>query len=71
MAVLIAMYAGACYFMVLCNQSFKKKKKKDFSDHAVPQAMLDALHALPHPIITTGRDYYSHFTGEETNSQRS
>ena len=27
MAVLIAMYAGACYFMVLCNQSFKKKKK--------------------------------------------
>ena len=27
MAVLIAMYAGACYFMVLCNQSFNNKKK--------------------------------------------
>lgn len=58
-------YMSAQYMVTL------KKKKIDFSDHAVSQAMLDALHALPHPVVKTGRDYYSSFTGEETNSQRS
>lgn len=43
-------YISAQYTVTL------KKKKKDFSDYAVSQAMLDALHALPHLIITTGGD---------------
>lgn len=57
-------YMSAQYMVTL-------KKKIDSSDHAVSQAIIDALHALPHPVVKTGRDYYSSFTGEETNSQRS